>query len=85
MADHAGRVPGEVQVALALDQLLERVGQHGRIAAAHQLLGQHAGGVRQFGVGARGDGIHRLAHVEVVQLSAGQGFAVLGVHLICDP
>ena len=80
VADHARRVPGEVEVTLALDQLFERIGQRIRLAAAHQLLGQHARDVRQLGVGAGNDGIHRLAGIEEVQLGAGQRFAVGSIH-----
>ena len=47
-----------------------------RIAAAHQVLGMHARGVRQLVVGARLDRVDRGARVEVIQLGAGQGFAV---------
>ena len=80
VAHHARREPREIQVAAALDQLPKRIGQGGRIAAAHQVLGQHARGVRQGGVGAGGDGIDRLAGVEVVQRGAGKLLAVIGVH-----
>ncbi|MNE64631.1 hypothetical protein D3C80_1600520 [compost metagenome] len=80
VADHAGRVPREIQVTLALDDLLQRVGQHGRIAAAYQLLGQHTGGVRQLVVGTRLDGFDGRAGVEVVQLGTGQGFAIFSIH-----
>ncbi len=41
VADHPGRIPGEIQVAFALDQLLERIGQRLRRAAAYQLLGKN--------------------------------------------
>ncbi len=58
VADHARREPREIQVALALDQLLQRGGQRRRIAATHQVLGMHARGVRQLGVGAAA-GSHR--------------------------
>jgi hypothetical protein len=67
----------EVQVALAFDQLLERVGQQFRFAAAHQLLGQHARGVGQGGIGAGRNGVNGGAGVEVVQLAAGQSGAVV--------
>ena len=67
VADHARREPREVEVALALDELLERRGQHGRVAAAHQVFGQHARGVRQLVVGAGLDGVDRGARVEVIE------------------
>ncbi len=70
MAHHAGREPWKVQVAAALDELLERIGQGGRIAAAHQVLGQYARGVGQLVVGARLDGVDRGARVEVIELGA---------------
>ncbi|MOA23158.1 hypothetical protein D3C78_1437620 [compost metagenome] len=85
VADHARRVPGEVQVALAVDQLFQRRGQARRLAAAHQLFGEHAGGVGQFPPGASLDRLDGRAGVEVVQLGAGQAFTVLAVHLICGP
>ncbi len=80
VADHARRVPREVQVAAAFDQLLERIGQERRVAAAHQVLGQHA---RRVGQAVIGPGRNRLdggAGVEVVQAGAGQGLAVVLVH-----
>ncbi|MCY1358002.1 hypothetical protein D9M69_445180 [compost metagenome] len=85
VADHACRIPGEVQVALAVDQLFQRGGQVRRLAAAHQLFGQHAGGVRQFFPGASLDLLDGRAGVEVVQLGARQAFTVLAIHLICGP
>ena len=42
VTDDACRKPGEVQVPLALDDLLKRVGERGRAAAAHQVFGQYA-------------------------------------------
>ena len=77
VADHARREPREIEVALALDQLLQRVGERRRIAAAHQVFGQHARGVRQRGVGAGLDRLDRCAGVEIVQRGAGQGLAVM--------
>ena len=79
-----GRPPApgtrEVQVALAMDQLLQRCGQVGGLATAHQLLGQHAGGVGELVPGAGLDRLDRLAGVEVIQRGAGQALAVLAVH-----
>ena len=80
VADHARRVPGKVQVALAVDQLLQRGGQVLRIAAAHQLLGEHARGVGQLAPGANLDRLDRLTSVEVIQCGAGQALAVLAIH-----
>ena len=80
MAHHPRRVPGEIQVAAALNQLLEGIGQGLRIATAHQLLRQNLGGIRQLGVGARLDVFHRLARIVVFQFRARQGFTVLGIH-----
>ncbi len=80
MADHARRIPGKVQIALALNDLLERIGQRCRFAAAHQLLGQHAGGIGQLVIGARLNGFNRLAGVEVVKPGAWQRFAVFCIH-----
>ena len=85
MAHHARREPGEVAFALALDQLLQRIGQDRRIAAAHQVLGQHARGVRQRVVGARLDRLHGGARIEVIQRRAGKGLAVGGIHKYREP
>ena len=80
VAHHARRKPREIEVALALDDLPERSGQRGRVAAAHEVLGQHARGVRQRVVGAGLDRVDRGARVEEIELGAGQGFAVCSVH-----
>ncbi len=80
MTDHARRIPRKVQVAAAFDQLLERVGQQHRIAAAHQILRVHARGIGQAVVGAGGDGVHGGARVEIVQAGALQGLAIGFVH-----
>src|SRR5690606_34649160 len=80
VADHTCRVPGEVQVTLAIDQLLQRSGKVLRIAATDQLLGKYARGVGQFVPGADLDRLDRLAGIEVIQRSAGQALAVLAVH-----
>ncbi len=42
MAHHAGREPREVEIALALDQLAQRGIERSGVAAAHQVLGEHA-------------------------------------------
>ena len=52
VADHARRKPREVAVAPALDELPQAVVEDGRVAAAHEVLGVHARGVRQPVVGA---------------------------------
>jgi hypothetical protein len=80
MADHACRIPGEVEVALAFDQLRQRAVQQRGVAAADQVLGQHAGDVGQGVVSAGRDGVDRFARVEMVQVGAGQGLAVSCVH-----
>src|SRR5690606_31583907 len=82
MAHHARRVPGEVQVALAFAQLLERIGQQRRLAATYQLFSQYTRGVRQGVVGAWLNGVNRLAGVEVIQCSARKGFAICGIHAV---
>ncbi len=82
MANHAGREPGEIQLLLALDDLLERSGQRGRVAAAHEVLGQHARRVGQLVIGARLDRLDRGARVEEIQLGTGQRFAVCSVHFV---
>ena len=80
MTDHARRIPGEVQVAAALDQLLERVRQLRRLAAAHKVFRQHARGVRQTVIGAGRDGLDGGARIKVVQAGARQGLAIGFVH-----
>ena len=80
VAYDTGRIPREVQIPLTLDQLLEGIGQHRRITAANQLLGQDTGGVREFVVGTGLDVFDRLAGVEVVQVGARELFAVFSVH-----
>ncbi len=52
VADHARREPREIEVALAFDELPQRSVQGRRVAAAHEVFGQHARGVGQRGVGA---------------------------------
>jgi hypothetical protein len=80
VAGHAGREPGEVEVTLAFDDLLEAVGDDAGVGLAHDVLGVHARGVGQGGPGARLDGFHGGFGVEVIQRGAGQVLAVLGVH-----
>ncbi|MNP02898.1 hypothetical protein D3C76_947630 [compost metagenome] len=80
VAHHPGREPGEVAIALVVDDLAEALAEDGRIAPAHQVLGMHAGGVGEPVPGAGGDGVHRLPGVEVVKLCAGQGLAILSVY-----
>ena len=41
VTDNPGRIPGEIQVAFTLDQLLQRVGQCFRRTAANQLFGEN--------------------------------------------
>src|SRR5690606_12647522 len=52
----------------------------GRIGAAHQVFGMHARGIGQARPGAGLQGFDGLAGVVPVQGSAGEGFAVLGIH-----
>ena len=80
VAHHAGREPREVEVALALDQLAQRGIERSRIAAAHQVLGEHAGRVWQAVVGAGLDRLDRRAGIKVVQVGAWQVLAVCSVH-----
>ena len=80
VAHHAGREPREVEVAFALDELLQGFGERGRVAATHQVFRQHAGGVRQSVVGAGLDGLDSRTDVEVIQMAAGQRFAEFSVH-----
>jgi hypothetical protein len=56
--------------------------QQAGLAAADQLLGEDARGVRQRVVGAGLDGFDRGSGVEVVEVGAGQLLAVLGVHCV---
>ena len=71
MAHDARWIPREVQITFALNQLLERVGQRFWLAAAYQLLRQHARGVRQCVVGTRLNGFNGGAHVEIIQSGTG--------------
>ena len=71
VADDAGRIPGEIEIALPLDDLRQRVGEHGGIAAAHQLLGQHARDIGQAIVRAGADRLDRFSRVEEVDLGTG--------------
>ena len=80
VAYHAGRVPGEIQVALALDQLFEGIRQHLGITAANELLCQDLGGVREFVIRAGLDVFHGLAGIEIVQVGAWERFTVFSVH-----
>ncbi|MNX72282.1 hypothetical protein D3C86_1036320 [compost metagenome] len=80
MAHHARREPREVQVLAALDQLPQRGLQGGRVAAAHQVFGQHARGIRQRGIGAGLDRVDRGPGIEIVQRGAGEILAVLSIH-----
>ncbi|MCY1262184.1 hypothetical protein D9M70_104640 [compost metagenome] len=80
VAHHAGREPREVEVALALDELLQGFGERGRVAATHKVFRQYTGGVRQGVVGARLDRLDRCADIEVIQVAAGQRFTKLCVH-----
>ena len=52
MTDHAGREPGKVALALAVNDLREVLGQVGRIAAPYQVLGMDAAGIGQCGPAA---------------------------------
>jgi hypothetical protein len=45
VANDAGGIPGKIQIALAFDQLFQRISQGFRFAAAHQLFCQDFGGV----------------------------------------
>ena len=80
MTDHARREPGEIALALALDDLSERIAQDRRITAPDQILGQHARGIGQSVVGAGRDRFNRGAGVEIVQIGSRQGLAVGGIH-----
>ncbi len=80
VADHAGREPGKVALALALDELHEALVDDGRVGLAHDVFGVHTGRVRQAGPGARLDGFHRGTGIEVVERGAGQVLAKLAVH-----
>ena len=80
MAHNTRREPWKVEVAFAFDQLAQGRVEGGRVAATHQVFGEHAGGVRQGGVGAGGDCLDGRAGVEVVQAAAGERFAKFSVH-----
>jgi len=80
VAHHPRRKPREIQVAPALDQLLQRIVQQRRIAAPDQVLGMHAAGVGQRVPGAGLQRLHRGARVEVIQVGPRQGLAESAVH-----
>src|SRR5690606_14722485 len=82
MANHPRRVPGKVQVALAVNQLLQRRGELVRLAATYQLLGQHPRGVGQLGPCSGLDSVHGRWGVVVIQVGTWQVFTVLGVHYL---
>ena len=79
MADHPGREPGEVEIALAADELAQVGVDLVRLPFAHEVFGMHARGVGQLGPGAYFDGVHGLGGIEVVELSAGEVLAMGGV------
>ncbi|MNL15030.1 hypothetical protein D3C87_1359940 [compost metagenome] len=66
MTDDARGEPWEIEVAAAFDELAQRGIQCRRVAAAHEVFGQHARGVGQGGVGAWLDRIDGGTRVEVV-------------------
>ncbi len=80
VSHHTGRIPGEVQITLAINQLLQGIGQRVRLTAAHQLLRQNARGIGQLFIGTGLNGVDRLAGIKKVQHAAGQVFTVLGIH-----
>ena len=80
VADNSCRKPREIEVALAIDQLAQRVGEHAWLAAANQIFGQHARGIGQGVISAGPDRIDRRAGVEIVEGGAGQAGAVGGLH-----
>ncbi len=91
---HPGRVPGKVQLLLALDQLFEGVGQQRRITAPNQLLGQHPRRIGQLGIGTGLNLLDGLACIEKVHWCARhrhirQRFAIIRVHdashLVTEP
>ena len=80
VAHDAGREPREIEITPALDELPQRSVQCCRVATAHEILGQHARRVRQLVVRAGLERVDRGSSVEVIELGAGQGFAVGGGH-----
>ena len=80
MADHTGREPGKIQITSTLDKLLERLGEHVWLAAAHEVFGVDTRGIGQLVVRAQLDRIDCFAGIEVIQVGAGQRLAVLGIH-----
>jgi len=76
----AAPVRAEIALALALDDLPERIAQDRRITAPDQILGQHARGIGQSVVGTGRDRFNRGAGVEIVQIGSRQGLAVGGIH-----
>ena len=71
---------GKSRSRLPLDQLRQEGVDPRGIGAPHQVLGQHARGVRQARPGPRLQRLHRRAGVEIVEGGARQGLAVGAVH-----
>ena len=46
MAHDTRGIPRKIKILFAVDQLFQRVGELGRVALAHQILGEQARGVR---------------------------------------
>src|SRR5690606_250166 len=82
MADHSRRIPGEVAIAPAIDDLLQALPDDRRLGPAHDVFGVHAGGIGQLVPGAGLDFLHRGAGVVVLQLSARQELAIFGIHAV---
>ena len=80
MADHSRRIPGEVQVALPLNELQQAGVERFWIASAHQLLGEHPRREGQGGVGTGLKGLHGGAGVIKFKIKAGKGRAVTIIH-----
>jgi len=80
VADHPRREPREVEVAAAFDQLQKVRVAHRRIGLADDVLGMHARGVGERGVGARAQRVDGGAGVVPVERGAGQGLAEIDVH-----
>ncbi|MGF6552072.1 hypothetical protein QFZ96_007208 [Paraburkholderia youngii] len=80
VAHDARREPRKIELAFALDDLFQRSGQCHRIAAAHQVFGEHTRRVGQLVVGAGFDRVDRGTRIEEVEFGARKAFAVGSIH-----
>ena len=79
---HARRIPGEIKVAFAFNQLFQGVCQCFGFAAANQVFSQNARGIRQRRVGTGRNCVDRFFGIKITDICAGQQFPVLAVDIV---